>query len=229
MVVGTPEYMSPEQFGGGNLGPATDIYALGVIAYEALTGRLPFDADTPIEWAGKHALEPPLPFESTPAGAAVPEAAREVVLRALAKEAADRPASVAALYAELFTALPHRPALGHWSQPPPRPPSGDIPVPPGPTTAPLAPAPPRNVPPTVPDIPPVAVRASLPTTQDMVVPAPPRRGGKLPWVILVVVACAAAAGALAVFWDQLPFASRPAPPPLPPPPGDVTQPVRLSP
>ena len=48
IVMGTPEYMSPEQAVGGPIGPASDLYALGIVAYEMVTGRVPFQADTPV-------------------------------------------------------------------------------------------------------------------------------------------------------------------------------------
>src|SRR4051812_47616210 len=54
MMVGPPPYMSPEQFSGDSIDARSDIYSLGVIAYEMLTNRLPFDARTPWEWASKH-------------------------------------------------------------------------------------------------------------------------------------------------------------------------------
>ena len=62
MVLGTPPYMSPEQFSGQTLDARSDIYSLGVMTYEMLTGHLPFEARTPWEWATKHLTTPPLPF-----------------------------------------------------------------------------------------------------------------------------------------------------------------------
>ena len=57
-VVGTPEYMSPEQIEGGVLTPASDIYALGILIYEMVTGQRPFAADTPIASALKRVVDP---------------------------------------------------------------------------------------------------------------------------------------------------------------------------
>ena len=84
-VLGTPPYMSPEQFMGSPVGPASDIYALGVMAYEMVAGELPFHADTSWDWAAAHMTAPPKPLDQTPRGAGAPVAYREAVFRALQK------------------------------------------------------------------------------------------------------------------------------------------------
>lgn len=66
-LLGTPAYMAPEQLEGGEVSPATDLYALGVVIYEMLTGRLPFEGDTPISVAMQHLRNSPLsPRELVP-------------------------------------------------------------------------------------------------------------------------------------------------------------------
>jgi serine/threonine-protein kinase len=94
MVLGTPPYMSPEQFTGQPVDVRSDIYALGVMAYEMLTGRLPWEANTAWEWASKHMTEPPTPLEHQPFGPNVPEHMRAAIVRALAKNKEERFASV---------------------------------------------------------------------------------------------------------------------------------------
>jgi serine/threonine-protein kinase len=85
MVLGTPPYMSPEQFTGQPVDARSDIYSLAVMGYEMLTGKLPFSANTAWEWATQHMTQPPIPIESLAEGGRVPAAMREALKRALAK------------------------------------------------------------------------------------------------------------------------------------------------
>ncbi|AKT37399.1 serine/threonine-protein kinase [Chondromyces crocatus] len=100
-VLGTPPYMSPEQFMGKELTIGSDIYSLGIVAYEMLTGRLPFDADTPWAWATQHMTAPPAPFESTPVGAAAPQKLKAAILKALSKSPEQRQQTVREFYEDL--------------------------------------------------------------------------------------------------------------------------------
>lgn len=91
MVLGTPPYMSPEQFTGVELDRRSDVYSLGCMAYEMLTGQLPFSANTPWQWATEHMTAQPFPMEQVPNGAAIPVQMREAVMKALEKDPDDRP------------------------------------------------------------------------------------------------------------------------------------------
>ncbi|MCA9582888.1 MAG: protein kinase, partial [Myxococcales bacterium] len=94
MVLGTPPYMSPEQFSGTVLDPRSDIYSLGLITYEMLTGTLPFAAKTPWEWATKHLTAEPDPIERHPTGEQLPPHKRGAVMKALMKNRDDRQSGV---------------------------------------------------------------------------------------------------------------------------------------
>jgi serine/threonine protein kinase len=91
-VLGTPDYLSPEQVLGEPGGPAADIYALGVVLYELITGRLPFEADTPLAAASRRMVTDPPPL--TAYRRDVPLALQEVVLLALRREINERFANV---------------------------------------------------------------------------------------------------------------------------------------
>ncbi len=85
MVFGTPEFMSPEQAQGRTLDARSDIYSLAVILYEALTGKLPFDAKTPMEYIQKHVMEPPIPLKERVSEREFAPELQAILSRALAK------------------------------------------------------------------------------------------------------------------------------------------------
>jgi serine/threonine protein kinase len=100
-MLGTPNYISPEQAIGQAATGASDLYSLGVVAHEMLTGKRPFDRGTPIATALCHVNEPPPPL-----GDDVPEDLRAVVASLLQKDPADRPDSAIAVAVMLGMAPP---------------------------------------------------------------------------------------------------------------------------
>ncbi len=136
MIVGTPEYMSPEQCAGQDLTPATDQYSLAVIAYEALTGRVPFTAETPLAVLMaqmQNALPPPRTINPD-----LSDGIAAVLLKGLAKEPSDRYRSCHLLVRAL-TDSDRAPAPAPAPTGAPTPPPSYPPIP-APTPAP-APAP----------------------------------------------------------------------------------------
>jgi len=99
ILVGTPEYMSPEQVDGKEAGPRSDLYSLGIVLFEMLTGRLPFEGETPLSVAVKQKSEaPPDPRTLNPQ---VPEGLARLVLRCLDKSPEKRPDGADALSDDL--------------------------------------------------------------------------------------------------------------------------------
>jgi len=86
-IIGTPSYMAPEQFSGGDVGPRADLYAMGVVLYECLCGRCPFEHARLLDIMNAHLDEEPAPLDPI---LGVPPALEWVALRALEKDPADR-------------------------------------------------------------------------------------------------------------------------------------------
>jgi TolB-like protein/Tfp pilus assembly protein PilF/tRNA A-37 threonylcarbamoyl transferase component Bud32 len=99
VMIGTPEYMSPEQVEGKEADQRSDLYALGVILYEMVTGRVPFEGDTPLSIAVKHKSE--LPKDPRELNAQLPEDLSRLILRCLEKDREKRFQNATAVFAEL--------------------------------------------------------------------------------------------------------------------------------
>lgn len=106
-VVGSPEYMAPEQAIGSNVGPAADLYSVGILLYEILTGDLPFDAVSTAQVLRKHIMDrvPDMPVGIR---SNIPSKLEAVVLRCLEKDPADRPPSAEVLRIHLLQAQDRR-------------------------------------------------------------------------------------------------------------------------
>ena len=87
-ILGTAHYLSPEQAQGGQVEAGSDLYSLGIVMYEMVTGTLPFTGDNPVAIAMQHVHEPPVPLRSLVP--TIPENLENVIMRALAKDPAQR-------------------------------------------------------------------------------------------------------------------------------------------
>ncbi len=100
VMIGTPQYMSPEQVEGKDVDQRSDIYSLGVILYEMVTGRLPFEGETPLAVAMKHKGE--TPRDPKELNAQIPEDLSQVILKCLEKDKNNRYQSADGLRSELI-------------------------------------------------------------------------------------------------------------------------------
>jgi serine/threonine-protein kinase len=100
VMIGTPRYMSPEQCDGAELTPGSDVYSLGIILYEMLTGATPFTGPTPLSVALKHSSE--LPRAPRELVTTIPAELEKLVLHALEKKPEQRPKDAGAFRRELY-------------------------------------------------------------------------------------------------------------------------------
>lgn len=112
--IGSPAYMAPEQAMGGDVGPAADLYALGVVLHELLSGTVPFAGSSALGVLHRHLNEPPVPLRQV--RPEVPELLENLVLRLLAKDPRQRPADAAEVYRALVPLLP-TPGAGPFAGP----------------------------------------------------------------------------------------------------------------
>ena len=184
-LVGTPQYMAPEQIRGDAVDGRTDVYALGAMLYEMVTGRLPFEGPTVMAVLSKHLTESPPPPTARRPELGLPPALDSLIMAALAKEPAQRPASMDQFAEQMAQLAPHvggsiagfgSPSGGMSAQVPAMAGFASSAGPPGPP--PVGPAPSMASPPTPPPMgPPPGVPRSYPPGQltaqpPMPMPAP---------------------------------------------------------
>jgi serine/threonine-protein kinase len=102
-VVGTPQYLSPEQLEGREVDQRADVYAVGVVLYEVFTGKRPFEGENPVQIILKHLNEAPAPPSTH--WREIPPALERVILRCLEKDPANRFANAGDLLREIETLI----------------------------------------------------------------------------------------------------------------------------
>ena len=181
-IMGTAQYLSPEQAQGRPVTEASDLYSVGIVLYELLTGRAPFAGDSPVAVAMQHVNQPPpSPRELQPS---VPAALEAVVMKSLAKDPAERYTDADSFIKALESveaALQRGPVDTE---------STAVYAPVGvvspPSAAPAAPAPPLAMPP------PVATEGPPPPPPAIGEPPPSEERRRNPWIVAAVVGALAA-------------------------------------
>ncbi|MGE0785572.1 MAG: protein kinase [Sandaracinaceae bacterium] len=132
-IIGTPQYMSPEQLTGGAIDGRSDVYSLGLITFEMLTGQRPHHASTPLEWATWHTTGAPPSLDAYEATRYVDGRYKSAIARALHKRPDDRPAGARAFAQELLgsTITPASLAMPYVTPRSSPPAAHPIPSPPG--------------------------------------------------------------------------------------------------
>jgi serine/threonine protein kinase/TPR repeat protein len=210
MLMGTVEYMSPEQIRGETVDGRSDQYSLAVVAYQLVTGRRPFQADSAITLAHMIVYEQPVPASTASQGAMVTLNVDRVLARALNKQPAARFATCTEFVRELEQAwaggvspVTETGSASIETAPLEIPPAKSVP-PPVPTSAPLPPPvvrPPTASVPVAPPVPPplpVSAPVAPPAPLPMQANAAPARSMKWIWVAAAVLVVLAGAGALAL-------------------------------
>lgn len=106
-ILGSVHYISPEQARGGYVDCKSDIYSLGIVLYEMLTGKVPFESDSPVAVAMKHLEERPVPpCEIDPE---IPAELQEIVMKAISKETRNRYQTITSMKSDLEAIMPRLP------------------------------------------------------------------------------------------------------------------------
>ncbi|MBM3465096.1 MAG: Stk1 family PASTA domain-containing Ser/Thr kinase [Armatimonadetes bacterium] len=209
-MVGSAHYFSPEQAQGQKVGPASDIYSLGIVLYEMISGRVPFTGDNPVTVGLKHVQEEPASLESL--GARISPALEDAVMKALQKNPGQRFADAKSFSAALSTAL--EPGNGASRMAPQPVPAAaittsldDTVVRPIVPTA-QAPRPGPVIPPTVPSYP--TLDQDPPVVPPSVEPTERGRGGSSTMLMAVIfVLVASLAGLVLYTYDQMQYVQVP--------------------